>query len=228
MTVQVSQYLKRFNTGLFLFGGPQTKQQCAPLELLPGEILLEIAESLPCSTDKLAFGMTVSVAPLTTARRADALPQSRLVYPVVQSALYASVKLQGFAQCRDTLTMLRDTPDLARHVQELELHPDYVSDRWVAGYEESARMCEVVSLLVVESIQHMDALRTFTWNALAALPQESMWTELRHRCVCLVLSSASDSHRELCCSCPMLKNIGTSFVHLMPSPMSDVCAVRDI
>lgn len=57
MTI-ATNYVKRFNTGLF--GGPLKKQQCAPIELLPGEILLEIVENLPSRTDKLYLGMTVS------------------------------------------------------------------------------------------------------------------------------------------------------------------------
>lgn len=53
----VANYLKRFNTGLI--GGPQEKQRCMPLELLPGEIVLDIAECLPTRGDRLCFAMTV-------------------------------------------------------------------------------------------------------------------------------------------------------------------------
>ena len=57
MTI-ATNYIKRFNTGLL--GGPLKKQQCAPIELLPGEIMLEIADSLPNRADKLCLAMTVS------------------------------------------------------------------------------------------------------------------------------------------------------------------------
>ena len=53
-------YIKRFNAGLL--GGPLKKQQCAPLELLPGELLLEVAENLPCNSDRLALATMVSRA----------------------------------------------------------------------------------------------------------------------------------------------------------------------
>lgn len=105
--------------------------------------------------------------------------QSRVIYPKVLATLYASVKLHGAAQCQDTLAMLKDTPDVARHVQELEVHPDYISDSRIAGYEESAERCAKVSQLIAETAKSMDALKRFTWNALAALPHESMWSELR-------------------------------------------------
>lgn len=107
------------------------------------------------------------------------MPQSKVLCPKVVSTLYASVRLEGFAQCKDALTMLRDAPELARHVLELTVYPDHMSDSQVAGYEESAEWCATISQLVAECAKHMDALRTFTWNAAAALPQERMWTELR-------------------------------------------------
>ena len=75
--------------------------------------------------------------------------------------------------------MLRDTPDVARHVQELEVEPDFISESRVASYEESAEWCAKVSQLVAEAAKNMDALKSFSWNALAAVPQESMWFELR-------------------------------------------------
>ncbi|GJE95489.1 hypothetical protein PsYK624_116740 [Phanerochaete sordida] len=185
----VANYLKRFNTGLI--GGPQEKQRCTPLELLPGEIVLDIAECLPTRGDRLCFAMT-----------------SKVLYPKVLSTLYAAVSLEGVAQCRAVLTMLRDTPALARHVLALAVAPDRTAAP-VAGYEESADACAQVSQLVAECARHMDALRTFTWNATAALPQERMWAELRS-------------------CCPNLKNIGTSFVHLMPSPKSELFAFNDL
>lgn len=99
------------------------------------------------------------------------------------STLYAAVSLEGLAQCRAVLTMLRDTPALARHVLALAVAPDRTAATSVAGYDESADACAQVSQLVAECARHMDALRTFTWNATAALPQERMWAELRSWCV---------------------------------------------
>ena len=114
-------------------------------------------------------------APLTPA-------QSRVLCPKVLSTLYAAVTLAGAAQCTAVLTMLRDTPALARHVLALSVAPDRTPAP-VAGYEEAAAACAQVSQLVAECARHMDALRTFTWNATAALPQERMWAELRSWCV---------------------------------------------
>lgn len=75
--------------------------------------------------------------------------------------------------------MLRDTPDVARHVQELEVQPDFISEARAAGYEESAEKCWKVSQLIAEVARNMDALKSFSWNALAGVPQEVMWSELR-------------------------------------------------
>ena len=105
--------------------------------------------------------------------------QSRVIYPKVLATLYATVKLYGAAQGQDTLAMRRDTPDVARHVQELEVYPDYISDSRIAGYEESAEWCAKVSQLIADAAKNMDALKKLTWNALAALPHENMWSELR-------------------------------------------------
>lgn len=79
----------------------------------------------------------------------------------------------------NTLGMLRNTPDVARHVQELELEPDFISEARGAGYEESAVRCAQVSQLVAEVARNMDALKSFSWNAVAGVPQEIMWSELR-------------------------------------------------
>ncbi|EKM54414.1 uncharacterized protein PHACADRAFT_185339 [Phanerochaete carnosa HHB-10118-sp] len=159
----VASYVKLFNTGLF--GGPQEKQQCAPFELLPGEILLDIAEYLPTRAEKLCLAMT-----------------SKVLYPKVMSTLYASVRLEGFAQCKDALTMLRDTPELARHVLELTVYPDHVSDTQVAGYEESAECGGVAAGVDVDGTAELVSL--------------------------LMLAGSSSLSDEASVSCPNLKNLG--------------------
>lgn len=103
-----------------------------------------------------------------------------MLYPKVLPTLYDSVHLESPTQCQDTLMMLRNTPEVARHVLELIVQPDRMSNT-VAGYEESKEWCKTISNLVAECATHMDALRKFTWNAVAALPQERMWAELRSR-----------------------------------------------
>jgi hypothetical protein len=75
--------------------------------------------------------------------------------------------------------MLRNAPDLARHVQELIICPDFVSENETPGFEESGHWCSIISQLVAESAKHMDALRSCIWNAAVSLPNESMWAELR-------------------------------------------------
>ena len=122
--------------------------------------------------------------------------------------------------------MLCYTPDLARHVQELVIHPDYIGENETAGYELAGHWCSAISNLVAQCARYMDALRSFVWNASSALPKERMWSELRRWCVSslvvprpLPLTVGGDS-------CPNLKTLGTSFVHQLPSPKSEVCPTR--
>ncbi|KAI0697254.1 hypothetical protein BC835DRAFT_1338772 [Cytidiella melzeri] len=135
------------------------------IESLPPDLLSEIANSLEDRSDKLQFALT-----------------SRHLYPRVISAIYGSVTLHGYAQCVNTLSMLCDTPTLARHVQELNVYPDHVSLGQSCKYEMGAGMCTGASFLVTKAALSMDALRSFGWYAYWASPIDAMWWTLRRCC----------------------------------------------
>ncbi|KAI0769695.1 hypothetical protein BD413DRAFT_694227 [Trametes elegans] len=162
------------------------------LESLPAEIFAEVASYLSSRTDVLHLSQVSAGA-----------------YGKVAPALYADVDLHGAEQCERTLGMIARTPQVARHVRRLTVHPEH---------EPNPRPCEqyrawdnagVVSRCVMRAARNLDALHNFEWDGEDMLPDDRMWAELAARC-------------------PRLKFVGTTFGCFLPRPSSSLFQFSDL
>ncbi|OSD06795.1 hypothetical protein PYCCODRAFT_1403567 [Trametes coccinea BRFM310] len=162
------------------------------LESLPTEIFLEVASYLSAASDLLQLSQV-----------------SRNVYAKMLPALYADVDLHGAEQCERTLAMIERSPDVARHVRKLTVHPEHESLSRPRDQYRAWDNAGVVSRCVMRAARNLDALHHFEWDGEDMLPDDRMWAELRTRC-------------------PRLKSIGTTFGCFLPRPTSSLFQFDDL
>jgi hypothetical protein len=88
-------------------------------------------------------------------------------------ALYKSVTLVGVKQCLNTLDMLNEKPEIARHVQKLTVRPHTMRRR------NKLRDDGLVAAAVRRTSIRLDALHTFIWDGDDMCPYDDMWFGLR-------------------------------------------------
>ncbi|KAI9060262.1 hypothetical protein FKP32DRAFT_1687783 [Trametes sanguinea] len=162
------------------------------LESLPTEIFLEVATYLSAASDLLQLSQV-----------------SRNVYAKMLPALYADVDLHGAEQSERTLAMIERSPDVARHVRKLTVHPEHESHPRPRDQYRAWDNAGVVSRCVMRAARNLDALHHFEWDGEDMLPDDRMWAELRTRC-------------------PRLKSIGTTFGCFLPRPTSSLFQFDDL
>lgn len=169
------------------------------MNIVPADVLLEIADYLSCPSEILHLY-------LTSSRIADALTP----------ALYSRIALRGPAQCIHTLDMLYARPDRARHVRSLSVCPDTFSARRGAGSSSSSRWgrsalpdAYAVSSAVLGVARHLEVLQYFVWDGEELPPYDDMWFALR-------------------IFCPRLKFISTTLGSILPSPNSHLFDFSDL
>ncbi|KAF8828719.1 hypothetical protein HHX47_DHR3000084 [Lentinula edodes] len=128
------------------------------LAAAPGDLLLEIAAHLDCRADVFSLCLT-----------------SNRFFATVSSVLYTSVTLNSVEQCSTTLKMLRNRPDIARHVRELIVRPGALStsdNQFNASERASAAVRDVAMS------KALDALVKFTWDFDDLPVYDDMWFAL--------------------------------------------------
>ncbi|KAJ4483813.1 hypothetical protein J3R30DRAFT_3285141 [Lentinula aciculospora] len=145
---------------------------------VPGDLLLEIAAHLDCRADVSSLCLT-----------------NNKFFATVSSLLYTSVTLNSAEQCFTTLKMLRNRPDIARHVRELIVKPGQFSTS-----ENQFNNSEMASAAVrdIAMSKVLDALVKFTWDFDDLPVYDEMWFALR-----------------ICCG--QLRYVGTSIGTRMPN-----------
>lgn len=98
-------------------------------------------------------------------------------------AVYASVELQGPAQCEATLGMFQRCPEIARHVQKLVVRPEKLPNRKRRKLLRAWDNAGTVSRLVAAAARRLDVLQVFEWDGEDMLPDDRMWADLRLQCV---------------------------------------------
>ncbi|KAL7281735.1 hypothetical protein ACG7TL_005053 [Trametes sanguinea] len=182
------------------------------LESLPTEIFLEVASYLSAASDLLQLSQVPPPPPPRLARspaQRSPLTQSRNVYAKMLPALYADVDLHGAEQCERTLAMIERSPDVARHVRKLTVHPEHESLSRPRDQYRAWDNAGVVSRCVMRAARNLDALHHFEWDGEDMLPDDRMWAELRTRC-------------------PRLKSIGTTFGCFLPRPTSSLTQLAQL
>lgn len=93
--------------------------------------------------------------------------------------LYATVHLKSSRQCRITLGVLLQRPDITRYIRQLMVSPNY----YLAWPRPDEALDES---WVVDKIERMSndlhALRTFFWDG-REMPSDHLWLTLRTSCV---------------------------------------------
>ncbi|KAK7005758.1 hypothetical protein R3P38DRAFT_3039456 [Favolaschia claudopus] len=145
---------------------------------MPPDILLEIVTYLDYRSDVLSF----------------CLSSKSFFSSVAGPGLYRSVVLLTATQCKSTLALLKRRKDIARHVQELIIHPSAATN--TPGILESRAASAAVA--EVAASKALDALRKFSWWDDEMAAHEEMWFALR-----------------MCC--PRLKYLSTSIGAYFPS-----------
>ncbi|KAI0690897.1 hypothetical protein BC835DRAFT_157327 [Cytidiella melzeri] len=149
-----------------------TPSSTTPFESLPSDLLLEVASYLSDRGERLQLSLT-----------------STHVYPKVIPSVYNSLKLSGPRQCHNTLSMLRDTSSLARHVKTLEIYPERIPTSFGQRYsnrgEEEHECYASMAALVIGVAPYMDALQAFAWHCNSSSPRsvDPMWDTLRRCCL---------------------------------------------
>jgi hypothetical protein len=169
------------------------------LNIVPADVLLEIADYLTCPSEILHLYLTVRANnyPMTNAELERELTnplslfQSPRIADALTPALYSRIVLRGPAQCVHTLDMLYARPDRARHVRSLSVCPDTLSARRVrSGSSSSSRWgrsalpdAYAVSSAVLSVARQLEVLRYFVWDGEELPPYDDMWFALRILCV---------------------------------------------
>ncbi|KAJ3896175.1 hypothetical protein GG344DRAFT_72444 [Lentinula edodes] len=159
------------------------------LAAAPGDLLLEIAAHLDCRADVFSLCLT-----------------SNRFFSTVSSVLYTSVTLNSVEQCSTTLKMLRNRPDIARHVRELIVRPGALStsdNQFNASERASAAVRDVAMS------KALDALVKFTWDFDDLPVYDDMWFALR-----------------ICCG--QLRYVGTSIGTRVPNLHSHLFDFADL
>ncbi|KAJ7701912.1 hypothetical protein B0H17DRAFT_871523, partial [Mycena rosella] len=133
------------------------------VELLPANLLQEIANHISCLSDVLNFGLT-----------------SRRMWNSLLPRLYADVDLRTNKQCK-FLSVLAKRLGAARHIRKLAVRPN--SAEWTLPedpVDEGA-----ISDLISRIAPHLTALHTFLWDGLD-IPNDELWRKLRKSCPHLV------------------------------------------
>ncbi|KAJ6591251.1 hypothetical protein DFH09DRAFT_1420316 [Mycena vulgaris] len=135
----------------------------APVELLPANILQEIAGHISCLDHVLNFGLT-----------------SRQMWGHLLPRLYTDVDLKTNKQCR-LLSVLAKRPGVARHIRKLAVRPN--NAEWTLPEDpiDEVAICELVSRIA----PHLTSLHTFVWDGLE-LPDDKVWMKLRKSCPRLI------------------------------------------
>ncbi|KAF8893410.1 hypothetical protein BD779DRAFT_1669709 [Infundibulicybe gibba] len=139
--------------------GRQSTRRCSPLNTAPGDILIEIANSLGSGSDLLNFCLT-----------------SGHVFAHTSSVLYSTVTLNSVEQCIDTFGMLHRRHDIARHVRKLVVRPQ--SKRRL-GHIFSDTDTASSAVRELASSMRLDALTRFVWDADEMPYHDDMWFALR-------------------------------------------------
>ncbi|KAI0930452.1 hypothetical protein AcV5_007159 [Taiwanofungus camphoratus] len=164
----------------------------SPLHSVSADVLLEVVSYLSTLSDILHFGLA-----------------SWKVYCKVIPAVYASVELQGPAQCEATLGMFQRCPEIARHVQKLVVRPEKLPNRKRRKLLRAWDNAGTVSRLVAAAARRLDVLQVFEWDGEDMLPDDRMWADLRLQC-------------------PYLRRIGTTFGCFLPRPNSHLFKFNDL
>ncbi|PPQ85300.1 hypothetical protein CVT24_006411, partial [Panaeolus cyanescens] len=127
---------------------------------IPADIVREIVDLLAPS-DILNFSLTSSYL------RALLLP-----------ALYDTVTLKSSKNCRVTLTMLEQRPELCGYIKKLAVRPNY----YLSWPKPDDELDEDWVVAKIQSISvHLTNMHTFDWDGLE-LPRDSLWDVLRLNC----------------------------------------------
>jgi len=154
---------------------------------LPGDLLLEVTSCLSSRTDILNLALS-----------------SKHLFASTCPVLYAHVHLGTAEQCQRTLSMLRSSPNVARHVQKLYIRFSSASSDYMVDINGIA-----ISALLRELAPRLDALHTFIWDA-DEIPQcDDMWFALRM-------------------SCPRLRTLGTCYGSVIPSQRSHLLEFKNL
>ncbi|KAJ7121008.1 hypothetical protein C8R44DRAFT_623441 [Mycena epipterygia] len=135
----------------------------APVELLPVNILQEIAGHISCLGDVLDFSLT-----------------SRRMWELLLPRLYADVDLKTNKQCR-FLSVLAKRPGVSRHIRKLAVRPN--NAEWTLPEDPVNEV--VISNLISRMAVHLASLHTFVWDGLE-MPEDQLWLRLRKSCPHLV------------------------------------------
>ncbi|KAJ7851989.1 hypothetical protein B0H13DRAFT_2399116 [Mycena leptocephala] len=150
-----------------LFGMPKNQVKAtalsAPVELLPANILQEIAGHISCLTDVLNFGLT-----------------SHQMWGLLMPRMYANVDLKTNKQCK-LLSVLAKRPGVVRHIRKLAVRPN--NAEWTLPEEPINEVA--VSDLVSRMAVQLTSLHTFIWDGLEQ-PEDQLWLKLRKSCPHLV------------------------------------------
>ncbi|KAJ6588579.1 hypothetical protein B0H19DRAFT_921845 [Mycena capillaripes] len=135
----------------------------APVELLPLNILQEIAGHIFCLRDVLNFGLT-----------------SHKVWGLLIPRLYADVELSTNKQCK-LLAVLAKRPGVARHIRKLTVRPN--TTEWTLPEEpiNEVALSDLVSCMAI----YLTSLHTFIWDGMEQ-PEDQLWLTLRNSCPHLV------------------------------------------
>jgi hypothetical protein len=136
------------------------------MTFLPGDLLLEITSWFHSRNDILHLAQTVGllVLALLFDRKYSRHSQSSRIYANVTPVLYANVTLGTTRQCIQTLQMLYNCPEIARHTKRLSVRPDHD--------------LSLVPPIIQKAAVRLDALNTFEWDA-DEMPDEDLWFVLR-------------------------------------------------
>lgn len=181
--INSARNLHLYDTTMFLLAAHPISSRPS-VNSIPSDIILEIVTYLHSLSDKLNFSRTViiSLSRAVPPNTHHSLQSSHIFARVIPS-IYSSVELDGIEECEATLSMLAQSPHLARHVRKLVVHPESTGSRRQPKFLRAWNYAHTVSSLVGAACQHMDALHTFSWDGEDSLPDDAMWEELRTWCV---------------------------------------------
>ncbi|KAJ6622768.1 hypothetical protein B0H10DRAFT_2012805 [Mycena sp. CBHHK59/15] len=150
-----------------LFGVPKRQVtstvRLASIELLPANILHEIAGYISCLEEVLNCSLT-----------------SHLMRERLMPRLYAEVDLKTNKQCK-ALSVMAKHPGVVQHIKKLAVRPN--NTEWTIP-EDPINEVAVSDLLSRISV-HLTSLHTFIWDGLE-MPEDQLWLKLRKSCPYLV------------------------------------------
>ncbi|KAJ7173095.1 hypothetical protein C8R43DRAFT_680726 [Mycena crocata] len=135
----------------------------APIEVLPVNVLQEIAGHISYLSDVLDLSLT-----------------SRRMWGRLHSRLYADVDLRSNKQCR-LLSVLAKRPGVTRHIRKLAVRPN--NAEWTLPEEPIDEVA--ISELISRMAPQLTSLHTFIWDGLE-MPEDQLWLKLRKSCPHLV------------------------------------------